>query len=226
MTNEVKNFKGILAYVHIKEPRLDKDEDPKNPQATKSYEATIIFTDKAEAAKAREFCKAQEYNTKVKIVEASDFEKRFRIPVPEGAGEVLWTLTLRRRSTMGTGENMRPIDETFRPKLLQKVDGKLVDITQDVLVANGSEGIVTFNTYRYKARGQNAIFLQDILVTKLVPYIPAEGEGTVSSFGDSIPETKVLDPVYAEVKEDKPKSEKPTKKAAKAQDDDSDDIPF
>jgi hypothetical protein len=217
----MNKFTGYLAYVYAAKPTLTYESrgKPDDPDAKYEYKATVIFTDEDEADKVQDFIDEKGLKSTLKVVKAENFEKEFRFPLPEEAGKKVWSITVRQKEKMLQDgvEVDRPDD--MKPKVLMNKDGKRVNIVHDTQPGNGSEGSVSFTTYK-GAKGF-AIYFQDIFVTKLVPYVTQS-----DPFAEIITETKVLDPVYAEVKEDKPKSEKPPKKAAKVQDDDDSDVPF
>lgn len=123
---------GVLAYVKLQQP------DFKYGSSTeKEYSVNLVVT-KAEAkAWNKEFPKQ-----KAKEVDRADFEKSYKIAPPTDDDE-FFVLTIRKPAQYKDGN---PIPDAMRPRAFIKGDnGKLQDITKDVLIANGSVGTVSYD---------------------------------------------------------------------------------
>lgn len=123
---------GILAYVKLQAP------DFKYGSTTEKEFAVNLIVDKPTAkAWNKEFPKQ-----KAKEVDRADFEKSYKIAPPTDDDE-FYVLTIRKPAQYKDGN---PIPDAMRPRAFIKGDnGKLQDITKDVLIANGSVGTVSYD---------------------------------------------------------------------------------
>lgn len=168
---------------------------------------------------------------KTKRLDAEEFKSQFKVDPPEDQDD-FYVIKLKKKATTKDGDNINP---KYRPKVFYKVGKVLKDITDDMLVGNGSVGHVE---YREKTHDKYGTFaeLSSILVTDLVEY---EGSGGVGSafadegeFEDDDEETTSKSFKDDEDEEDPPKPAKKAKKPApKKEEEDSDDsdddeIPF
>lgn len=105
-------------------------------------------------------------------------------------------------SNEGGGEykagDLVPYEMNSRPKLFEVRDGKPVDITQTVRVANGSKGVVAFRTVSHPTYGTFPR-LSGIIVTELIEQ--AQRDNMISNFGD-VSDTKRLGTVAGSVTND------------------------
>lgn len=123
---------GILAYVKLQQP------DFKYGSTTEKEFAVNLIVDKPTAkAWNKEFPKQ-----KAKEVDRADFEKSYKIAPPTDDDE-FFVLSIRKPAQYKDGN---PIPDAMRPRAFIKGDnGKLQDITKDVLIANGSVGTVSYD---------------------------------------------------------------------------------
>ena len=123
---------GILAYVKLQQP------DFKYGSTTEKEFAVNLVVDKPTAkAWNKEFPKQ-----KAKEVDRADFEKSYKIAPPTDDDE-FFVLSIRKPAQYKDGNS---IPDAMRPRAFIKGEnGKLQDITKDVLIANGSVGTVSYD---------------------------------------------------------------------------------
>ena len=182
----MKKIEGTLVYVRMNEPQKAYVK-PGTPQKPAEWKASVVVTDKAVIKAYRQFAKELDTLVSVKEVEASEFEDAYKCPLPEGAGDEVWVVTLRKSTELGkTG---KPLPQQYRPKVYQKKGNILVDITNEHLIGNGSTGIVSTELF-VRNNGSASIYLKNLLVTNLIKYEKSESEGANyqpgSEFGDVV----------------------------------------
>ena len=136
-----------------------------------------------------------------KEVTNEQFVKSFKIDPPYPEQEDQYVLKLSapaayKRDSIEHGTkagDLIPYDSLTRPKLFEVRDGKPVDITQTVRVANGSKGVVAFRTTKHETYGTFPV-LSGILVTELIEQ--QQRDNMVSNFGE-VADTKHLGTVAA-----------------------------
>lgn len=117
------------------------------------------------------------------------FAKSFKIDPPYPTQEDQYIIKLsaptvykRDNPDYGTrAGDLIPYEQQNRPKLFEVRDGKPVDITQTVKVANGSKGVVAFRTVSHPTYGTFPQ-LSGILVTELIEM--QQKEAMVATFGE------------------------------------------
>jgi hypothetical protein len=209
---------GILAYVKLQQP------DFKFGSTTeKEFSVNLIIT-KAEAKVwNKEFPKQ-----KAREVDRSDFEKAYKIEPPTDDDE-FYVLAIRKPAQY---KDLTPIPDAMRPRAFLKGDnGKLQDITKDILIANGSVGTVSYDI-RDNEYGHFSS-LKAVRVDSLVEYKKKGGAsndfselGDVESLADDfsdIPERVQSDAQKALVEEPVKKT---AKKVVELEDDELSDLPF
>ena len=124
---------GILAYVKLQQP------DFKYGSTTEKEFAVNLIVDKPTAkAWNKEFPKQ-----KAKEVDRADFEKSYKIAPPTDDDDEFFVLSIRKPAQYKDGNS---IPDAMRPRAFIKGEnGKLQDITKDVLIANGSVGTVSYD---------------------------------------------------------------------------------
>lgn len=161
---------GVLAYVKLQQP------DFKYGSTTEKEFSVNLVVDKA-AAKAwnKEFPKQ-----KAKEVDRADFEKAYKIAPPSDEDE-FYVLSIKKPAQYKDGN---PLPDAMRPRAFLKGDnGKLQDITKDILVANGSVGTVSYDV-RDNEFGHFSS-LKAIRVDKLIEYKKKGGAANdFSELGD------------------------------------------
>lgn len=168
---------------------------------------------------------------KAKEIDSEDFEKIFKI-APPFEGDEQYVIKLKKNAQYFKGEEMHPTPDVYRPRVfLPGADGKLQDVTKDVLVANGSKGVVSFDTVE-NSYGKFAQ-LKAIRVDELIEYKKDGGGssfdelGEVGSLADDF--SDVPDRQMSEVQKEQ-REEVPAKASSKKKEpepvDDLDDDPF
>lgn len=164
---------------------------------------------------------------KAKEVDRADFERIYKIAPPTDADE-FYVIKLKKAAQYKDGT---PIPDAVRPRVfVPGSNGKLQDVTKDILVANGSTGIVSYDV-RENDFGKFAS-LKAIRVDNLIEYKKAGGaanydelgevESLASDFSD-VPEREQSEAqakAQEKVQQEKPKAPEPSFDAF------DDDIPF
>lgn len=164
MTQETQpqTLSAVFAYAKIQEPAFKY-------QSTTEKEFSIdLIVDKATAkAFGKQFPKQ-----KGKTVDNDDFEEIYKMPPPFPDQDEQYVLKLKRPAQYKDG---KPLPESYWPKIMQKKNGKAVQLPREVLVGNGSTGKVSYdvneNDYGTFAK------LKNVLVEELVEYKKSGGTG-------------------------------------------------
>lgn len=160
---------GVLAYVKVQQA------DFKYGSNTEKEFSADLVVEKADAkAWNKEFQKQ-----KAKVVEREDFERIYKIE-PPFEGDELFVIKLKKAAQYKDGT---PIPDAVRPRVFIKgSNGKLQDVTKDVLVSNGSVGTVSYDV-RENDFGKFAS-LKAIRVDKLIEYKKAGGAASYDELGE------------------------------------------
>lgn len=164
MTQETQpqTISAVFAYAKIQEPAFKY-------QSTTEKEFSIdLIVDKATAkAFGKQFPKQ-----KGKQVDNDDFEEIYKMPPPFPDQDEQYVLKLKRPAQYKDG---KPLPESYWPKVMQKKNGKAVQLPREVLVGNGSTGKVSYdvneNDYGTFAK------LKNVLVEDLKEYKKSGGTG-------------------------------------------------
>ena len=164
MTQETQpqTISAVFAYAKIQEPAFKY-------QSTTEKEFSIdLIVDKATAkAFGKQFPKQ-----KGKTVDNDDFEEIYKMPPPFPDQDEQYVLKLKRPAQYKDG---KPLPESYWPKVMQKKNGKAVQLPREVLVGNGSTGKVSYdvneNDYGTFAK------LKNVLVEDLKEYKKSGGTG-------------------------------------------------
>lgn len=222
MTQETqpRTISAVFAYAKIQEPAFKY-------QSTTEKEFSIdLIVDKATAkAFGKQFPKQ-----KGKTVDNDDFEEIYKMPPPFPDQDEQYVLKLKRPAQYKDG---KPLPESYWPKVMQKKNGKAIQLPREVLVGNGSTGKVSYdvneNDYGTFAK------LKNVLVEDLKEYKKSGGTGaddfgleleepTADEFGsaDDGEGNEVKVPTKAAKTSAAPKDKKPPL----AEEGDSDQSPF
>lgn len=177
MTQETQpqTISAVFAYAKIQEPAFKY-------QSTTEKEFSIdLIVDKATAkAFGKQFPKQ-----KGKTVDNDDFEEIYKMPPPFPDQDEQYVLKLKRPAQYKDG---KPLPESYWPKVMQKKNGKAVQLPREVLVGNGSTGKVSYdvneNDYGTFAK------LKNVLVEDLKEYKKSGGTGA-DDFGLELEEPTV-----------------------------------
>lgn len=217
----MNSIKGTLMYVSIQapsKPYIGPGEDANKP---KEWKVSVAIFDEDYADEVESF--ADSLGAKISLKKYKDrdsYEKQFKIPMPDGVKKA-WVVTLRRSTELGkTG---KPVPDLYKPRVFMMQGNTRLDITNEKLVGNGSEGQVSLEVFR-RDNGKNSIYLKNVLVTNLKEYVKPEGSGVNYTPGDEF-DSEESEPVQSKpavpANASKPKQSKPA-----VTDEMDDDIPF
>lgn len=153
---------AVFAYAKIQEPAFKY-------QSTTEKEFSIdLVVDKATAKEFGKMFPKQ----RGKTVDTEDFEDIYKFPPPYPEQDTQYILKLKRPAQYKDG---KPLPESYWPKVMQKKNGKAVQLPREVLVGNGSTGKVSYdvneNDYGTFAK------LKNVLVEDLKEYKKSGGTG-------------------------------------------------
>lgn len=166
-------IQGTLLYTCVQSPVL-KYQDKVN----KEFKVSIAVSEDDADAFGDSFPKQA-----AKVIKTSDFKDQYKIDPPFPAEKKQYVITLKRDAQYQDGN---PIDDKYKPKVFIKNEttGKLIDITKDKLVANGSVGVVSYEV-RDTQYGPVAK-LKNIRVDELIEYQQAgDGDDELGELDDS-----------------------------------------
>lgn len=154
-----------------------------------------------------------------KQVKTAEFKNVYKIDAPYPEQKKQYIITVRKNTVLSNGE---PVPVKYTPKVYQKKGNVLVDITQSVLPANGSEGQISLEVYE----GKMGTFarLKNVLVTELIEYEGLTG-GAESGSEFGIPVAGAEEVSEKETPKVETKA-KPAKKPPVEPDDLEEDAPF
>ena len=146
---------------------------------------------------------------KAKEIDNDDFKRIFKIDPPFESDEQ-YVIKLKKAAQYNKDGVSVQIPDQYRPRVFEKgADGKLIDITKDKLVSNGSKGVASYeeNTNEFGTFAK----LKAIRVDDLIEYKKAGGAtsydelGEVASLADSFSEVpeRELSGVQKEQREEK-----------------------
>ena len=209
----MEKLTGTLVYVQVQKPTKCYVESKGS-----EYKASIVVDEDTADAWDDAFPKQS-----AKQVKTSEFKNIYKIDPPFPEQKKQYIITVRKNTALANGEM---VPTKYQPKVYQRKGDVLVDITQSVLPANGSEGQISLEVYE----GKMGTFarLKNVLVTNLIEYEGAGGEEPGSEFG--IPVAKSKNNTPDDEPEEQPKA-KPQAKSSKKppvepEDDIGDDLPF
>lgn len=172
----MKKLTGTLVYVNVHKPTKSfrKEGQPIKPN---EWKASVVLTDEDTVDEFEDYAKSLDAKVSLKKVKSAEFEEIYKCDLPKDAGKNVWVITLRKSTELGkTG---KPVPELYHPKVYEQTeeDGKIVrqDITKSKIVGNGSFGNISIDVFT-RDNGTSSLYLKNILVTKLIEYIPEEGE--------------------------------------------------
>ena len=221
--NPYEKIEGTLLYVCVQQP-VKAYQKPGTEPKPDEWKVSIVLTDEDYVDELEEWAAKIDCKLSLKKVKTSAFEETYKVAPPEDAGKNVWVWTLRKSTELGkTG---KPVPDKFKPKVYQRKGNTLVDITNTVLVGNGSKGIVSTDLF-VRNNGSASIYLKNVLVKDLVEYVKNEsGSDYVEGSEFGIP-VAGAEGKSEKVQEDK----KPVKTAKKPPvetetEDDEEDAPF
>lgn len=217
VNNPYAQVEGILLYTTIQKPTKAYQKPGTDPKPDE-WKVSVALTDEDYVDDLEDWAAKNDIKLSLKKVKTSAFEETYKIEPPEDAGKNIWVWTLRKSTELGKTGN--PVPPKFQPKVYQRKGNTLLDVTNDVLVGNGSKGIVSTDLF-VRNNGSASIYLKNVLVKELVEYVNNSADSYVegSEFGIPVEQAK-------DVAEEK-KPVKASKKVAEPPEDDLEsDCPF
>ena len=212
---------GTLLYVQLNKPvkaYVKAGEDPKPAE----WKASIAITDEDTVDAFEEYATGIDAKVSVKKVKTVDFEEKYKVAPPEGAGKNIWVVTFRKSTELGkTG---KPVPDLYKPKVFEKIGKTLVDVTNSKLPANGSLGSISIDVFT-RDNGTSSLYLKNVLVTDMIEYVPDETAQyeAGSEFDDEADAPAEKPAAKAEAK---PAAKAKAVKPKPAEADEEDDAPF
>ena len=205
----IEKLTGTLVYVQVDKPKKCFVEEK-----GEEFKASIVISEDDAEAWDDTYAKQP-----AKQVKTAEFEGIYKIKPPFPDQRKQYIVTLRKNTKLGNGAEL---PQKYFPKVFQKKGNVLVDITSTILVANGSAGAISVESFMSKM-GTEFARLKNIMVVNLIEYekVSASSESG-SEFGIALAD----DGEGNEVKVPAKAAAKP-KKAVPAMDDLDDDLaPF
>lgn len=215
----IDKVQGMLVFVQMQEPVKAYVKSGAPPKADE-WKCSVVLTDEDEVDSLEEYAKELDTMLSIKKVKTDKFEEVYKVAPPEDAGKNVWVLTLR-KSTM-LGKTDKPLPQQHRPKVFMMKGNTRLDITQEVLVGNGSYGIMSIDRFD-RSNGGSSLYLKNLMVTDLIEYVRKESDYEQGSeFDTDEPKVKPAAKPAPTAKAT------PAKKAAPkpVDDENDDDIPF
>lgn len=205
---------AVFGYVKLQQP------DFKFGSTTEKEFTVDCIVEKADAKAWNKKYPKQ----KAKELDRADFEKIYKIDAPY-EGDEIYVIKMKKPAQY---KDLTPIPDALRPRVFEKgVNGKLVDITKDKLVSNGSKGVVSYdevsNDFGTFAK------LKAVRVDHLIEYKKAGGAANYDELGeveslatdfDEVPQRELSEAqvkAHSKAKESEPELD---------EDDLSQDLPF
>ena len=166
-SKQIPMLTGTLVYVQVQQPKPCYEENKGH-----EWKASIVVSED-DAEQWDEVYPKQP----AKQVKTSDFLNSYKIPAPFPSQRKQFVITVRKNTKLGNGA---PVPEKYRPKVFEKVQNKVVDVTKTKLPANGSIGQLSIESFE----GKKGVFarLKNVLVTEMIEY-KKDDDGSGSEFG-------------------------------------------
>lgn len=218
MQNPYAKVTGMLLYTCIQKP-VKAYQKPGTDPKPDEWKVSVVLTDEDYVDELEEWAAKNDIKLSLKKEKTTAFEEKHKVAPPEDAGKNIWVWTLRKSVELGTSG--KPVPPQFRPKVFQRKSKVLVDVTNDVLVGNGSVGTVSTDLF-VRRNNSASIYLKNVLVTDLVEYVKSESSYTEGAeFADEDTEVQTAKPT-----EDKPKASTKAKPKVEQPEDDDSVLPF
>lgn len=205
----IEKLTGTLVYVQVDKPKKCFVEEK-----GEEFKASIVISEDDAEAWDDTYAKQP-----AKQVKTAEFEGIYKIKAPFPDQRKQYIVTLRKNTKLGNGAEL---PQKYFPKVFQKKGNVLVDITSTILVANGSTGAISVESFMSKM-GTEFARLKNIMVVNLIEYekVSASSESG-SEFGLALAD----DGEGNEVKVPAKAAAKPKKAVPNIDDDFSQDDPF
>ena len=212
-SKQIPMLTGTLVYVQVQQPKQCYEESK-----GQEWKASIVVSEDD----AEQWDETYPKQT-AKQVKTSDFLTYYKIPAPFPSQRKQFVITVRKNTQLGNGAT---VPEKYQPKVFEKVQNKVVDVTKTKLPANGSIGQISIESFE----GKMGVFarLKNVLVTEMIEYIK-DDDGSGSEFGMQVDKGTSAGDEFTEVQvaNPEPKAPAPKKQSAKPViEEDDDSIPF
>jgi hypothetical protein len=151
----LEKLNGTLVFVQMQKPT-----DCYVAEKGKEWKASIVVDEETADLWDEAYPKQS-----AKAVKNDQFEAIYRIPPVYVDQRKQHIITLRKNTVLANGE---PVPSKYVPKVLQKQGNTLVDITNSILPANGSTGVVSVD--HYEGKMGPVARLKNVLVKELIEY--------------------------------------------------------
>jgi hypothetical protein len=178
VVNQYDKVEGMLLYTAIQKA-VKAYQKPGTDPKPDEWKVSVVLTDEDYVDELEEWATKNDCKLSLKKVKTTSFEETYKVAPPESAGKNIWVWTLRKSTELGKTGN--PVPPKYRPKVYQRKGNTLVDVTNEVLVGNGSMGVVSTDLF-VRNNGSVSIYLKNVLVTDLVEYVSNSEDGG-SEFG-------------------------------------------
>lgn len=207
-------IEGTFVYAKVGQP------DTKYQSTDKEWSIEVIVDEDTADAWDAQFKKQP-----AKKIKASEFEAKYKIPVPDALKNEknVFGIKLKRQAT----NDGVPVDDEFRPKVfVDDTEGNRTEIGQSRLIANGSFGKVSYyissNDYGTFARLQNVLMEE----ANFIEYESSGGSGKAGDeFGSKPVKTEAPRKEVLEARPEKVAT-KSKAKPVMLEDDDLENSPF
>ena len=152
----IEKLTGTLVYVQVDKPKKCFVEEK-----GEEFKASIVISEDDAEAWDDTYTKQP-----AKQVKTAEFESIYKIKPPFPEQRKQYIVTLRKNTKLGNGSDL-PLK--YYPKAFQKKGNVLVDITKTILVANGSSGAISVESFMSKM-GTEFARLKNIMVVNLIEY--------------------------------------------------------
>lgn len=200
---------GTLVYVSVQTPTKKYGSETE-----KEYKAGVVVDEDTADAWEEMFPKQA-----AKAIKTSEFEDFAKIKPVFPDAKKQYIITLKKPAQYANGN---PIPQQYTPKVFLRDNDAALDITESALPANGSKGVLSFET----AENKYGTFakLKNVLVTDLIEYKKSGGDGA-SDFGLKSKTQSTVENEFSDVKQESKATPKPKSKVEEPSDLD-DDLPF
>ena len=120
---------------------------------------------------------------KAKEIDNEDYKTIFKIDPPFADQDEQFVIKLKKPAQYKKDGETHPVPDQYRPRVFEKgADGKLVDITKEKLVSNGSKGVASYeeNTNDFGTFAR----LKAIRVDELIEYKKSGGGSNFEELGE------------------------------------------
>lgn len=217
VANPYEKVEGMIIYACIRDAVKAYQKQGTDPKPDE-WKVSLVLTDEDFVDELEDWATKIDCKLSLKKVKTSTFEETYKVAPPEEAGKNVWVWTLRK--SVELGKTGKPVPDKYKPKVYQRKGATLVDITNSVLVGNGSKGVVSTDLF-VRNNGSASIYLKNVLVNELIEWVKNEPT-------DTYVEGSEFDIPVGDVgkSENKTGVEKLFQKLARQEDPEEDDIPF